>query len=474
MNKIKYVWYLNLLFNYIFFILIFFYIFYYGCHFIESGNIARNLDLNTLPLKVVISIMWSMMLVREIIQLVSFKWDYFKSFENYLEVAILILTCIMHFTENSPAQQSISAWLVVFSTMEMILLFEKMHLLEMAIYISMFKRVTLNFVKLLIIISWMVLSFGLSFFLLFHITSTHGKQSSLEIVIGQNKTEIEIQNENKFATWNGAVLKTLVMSIGEIEFSDLDFEHFPLASKLLFVMFIFIVVLVGLNLLNGIAISDIQAIRHEATNYHVLDQVDCLIKFDQFNPFHKWLCLSKMWKKSQIFECCFPDKVIDSIYFNKHHSNTWVSSKLWVRCKGHEDYHHIRFKIMRMKQWFIFNCYVRTEPAHNKCTDCEQLKVLPRCNRCGEEKKLCQDCQTKIQQDKHVCIFKHKYKIQPKFVKNAKQIIEESDIKERTVNRNIEYFTHTKLNSITEQITNIEMQQREIIKMITAMNNKRQ
>ncbi|CAL4071617.1 unnamed protein product [Meganyctiphanes norvegica] len=485
-QKVKYNWYLNLFINMIFFFLIFFYIFYYGRYLIINGEIDKNMENSILPLKIVITILGSFLMLREIIQLLILKWDYFKTFDNYLEVSIYVLTFIMLYCGNIHAQHSIGAWLVVFSTMEIILLFEKMHLLQMAIYISMFKKVTLNFVKLTILLSWMVIAFGVSFYLLFHITSNNGKQNIQVFKNGQTEPEVGNpniteamgeENEDKFATWNGAFLKTLVMSTGEFDYSDLNFDNFPLASKLLFVVFIFSIFLVSMNLLNGIAISDIQIIQNDANKYHIRDQIELLYKFDQLKHFYRRLGCFNYWKKSQIFECCFPDKVIESILPNRHYST------LWVRCKGHKDYHSIRFYFLKFQKWFksllnnirycqVTCCTERNEPIPNTCKECNQRKILPRCPTCGKAKNLCDECQGKTQQIEHKCMYRHKYVIPQDYVIKAKLKKEELETKEENIERKTTENHHNmKLNNINIRISNIERQHRSNVKRLQEMED---
>ncbi|CAL4118992.1 unnamed protein product, partial [Meganyctiphanes norvegica] len=449
-QKTKYSWYLNLFFNMIFFFLIFLYIFYYGKNLIINGIIDKDMELKILPLKITITILGAFLMIREIVQLTIFKWKYFNNTDNCLEVAILVLTAIMLYTRNIHMQHSIAAWLVVFSTMEIILLFEKMHLMEMAIYISMFKKVTYNFVKLTVLLSWAVLAFGASFYLLFHITSTE---------IGNPNIR-----ENGFDTWRQAFLKTLVMSTGEMDYSDLDFHFFPSASRLLFVLFIFTIIFVAYNLLNGIAISDIQVIQNDASKYQIRDQVDSIINFDNLKPIYKLFGCINIWKKAQLLEECFPDKVIGPILPNRHYST------LYVRCKGHKDYHSIRFYFLRGYKWFKFllndiinfqfqRCYCneRQEIVQNKCKGCQQRAQKLRCSTCGEEKKICQKCSSKIQQKEHTCVYSHKFFIPSKFITISKQIKEKLETKENENNRKKpEEFQTKKLNHINIRITSIE------------------
>lgn len=133
--------------------------------------------------------------------------------------------------------QSLSAWLVLFSWIEFILLLGRHPYL--AVYITMFTTVTYNFLKFIIMFSFMIIAFSISFYLVFQV-------------------------DDNFMTYHQSLLKTIAMTTGEIEYTELPLSTFPISSHLLFVLFVFLIVLVLMNLLNGLAVSDIQQIQQEA------------------------------------------------------------------------------------------------------------------------------------------------------------------------------------------------------------------
>ncbi|CAL4196841.1 unnamed protein product, partial [Meganyctiphanes norvegica] len=128
-QKVKYIWYLNLLFNVTFYTLILLYMYLYREYCILNETIGKKMNL--LFLKIVLTIIGSFLMTREVIQFYLFKNKYIQSFENYLEVTILVLTFIMLYIENLETMQimKIMAWLVVFISAEFLLLLEKLHLL---------------------------------------------------------------------------------------------------------------------------------------------------------------------------------------------------------------------------------------------------------------------------------------------------------------------------------------------------------
>lgn len=189
-------------------------------------------------LKAVISIFALYIAVREGVQFCVSWRLYVSRLENWLEISIVVLTFVLLFLPLSAGpQQSLSAWLVLFSWIEFILLLGRHPYL--AVYITMFTTVTYNFLKFIIMFSFMIVAFSISFYLVFQV-------------------------DDNFKTYHQSLLKTIAMTTGEIEYTDLPLSTLPVSSHLLFVLFVFLIVLVLMNLLNGLAVSDIQQIQQEA------------------------------------------------------------------------------------------------------------------------------------------------------------------------------------------------------------------
>lgn len=72
------------------------------------------------------------------------------------------------------------------------------------------------------------------------------------------------------------------MFSGEYDVSSIDFNSYPIISQIMFAVFVFIVTIVLLNLMNGLAISDIQALRADAellviqTRIEMLSLLECI------------------------------------------------------------------------------------------------------------------------------------------------------------------------------------------------------
>ena len=110
---------------------------------------------------------------------------------------------------------------------------------------AMFYTVSRNFCLFLFWYIFFIIAFGLSF----------------SIILNQSE-DGEPENEH-FATIDLSLLKTVVMSLtGELEYEGIKFKS--TTAVVLFLSYIFFIILVLVNLLNGLAISDIAEIRKHA------------------------------------------------------------------------------------------------------------------------------------------------------------------------------------------------------------------
>ena len=64
-----------------------------------------------------------------------------------------------------------------------------------------------------------------------------------------------------FNTVGLSLVKTIVMFAGEMDYTDIVFHHWM--GYLIWVMFVFLLVIVLMNILNGLAVSDIGKIQEQ-------------------------------------------------------------------------------------------------------------------------------------------------------------------------------------------------------------------
>uniref|UniRef100_A0A6P7GLG9 Transient receptor potential cation channel protein painless-like n=1 Tax=Diabrotica virgifera virgifera TaxID=50390 RepID=A0A6P7GLG9_DIAVI len=202
---------------------------------------------------IILLITFFVLMFRELFQIFVLPKKYFTNFENYMEIILIILAGSILFI-GSPSintRKQLSSLSILLAAFELILMIGQHP--KLSTNVVMLRTVSYNFFKFLLWYSLLLIAFALSFYILF----TEGsKQPSA------NNTEGG--DEDSFADPGKSVFKTIVMLTGEFEASDMNFETFPIVSKLIFVMFIFMIAIILLNLLNGLAVSDTQMIKNDA------------------------------------------------------------------------------------------------------------------------------------------------------------------------------------------------------------------
>ena len=114
--------------------------------------------------------------------------------------------------------------------------------------------------------------------------------------------ETDRNNDNFFS-----LTKSLAMFVGELEFSDIPFSGNPI-STVLFIAFIFFIVVVLMNLLNGLAVSDITIIRDEAEVLSLKSQVDLISYWESIllnDPYNFLTSWPKFLSSLPSLSCCF-------------------------------------------------------------------------------------------------------------------------------------------------------------------------
>ncbi|XP_046395620.1 transient receptor potential cation channel protein painless-like [Ischnura elegans] len=209
------------------------------------------------------SILLIVLAFREFFQLVISPINYVKSLENVLEIVMIVLTMLMLFTKlEHHVKQHLAAVSILLLWIELVLLVGRHP--RLSTYITMFTTVSRNFIIFLTWYSLLIVAFALSFFILFR----KGEPANEE-----PKQDGEEEEKNFFADPGRSVLKTAVMLTGELDFGDLPLDAFQVTSHLVFLLFLFLITVVLLNLLNGLAVSDTQAVQDKAELVGYLSRV---------------------------------------------------------------------------------------------------------------------------------------------------------------------------------------------------------
>jgi transient receptor potential cation channel subfamily A member 1 len=191
-----------------------------------------------------------LMLCREVFQVVFLHNTYLKRLENYIEIFIIGATLLLLITPN---QVILSAFLYLLAALEFIFLMGRHP--RLATYIDMFTTVSLNFIKFFLWYVFLIFAFGLSFF----------------ITLNKSSGDCE---KHFFESLPKSIFKTVIMMSGEYEAGEINFDHVPLASHIIFIAFLFLISIVMVNLLNGLAVSDTQEIRNMAEHKFYNTQIN--------------------------------------------------------------------------------------------------------------------------------------------------------------------------------------------------------
>jgi len=193
----------------------------------------------------VLMILLGLLCVREVYQLIVYRKEYIITLENWLELLLIIVT----FTSCSGIVESIEvnrhlfAIAVLLGWFELVLILGRLPLLS--VQTEMFKIVSWTFLRFMAGYIVLILAFAFSFYILF-------------------EENIEVDDAVLFTNPLISILKTIVMFAGEFEVSNLPFDTLPGTSHVIFLLFVFFVAIVLLNLLQGLAVGDTRKVREEA------------------------------------------------------------------------------------------------------------------------------------------------------------------------------------------------------------------
>lgn len=219
-----------------------------------------------LPLFWITAVLLAIFTLRELFQLAISYRRYLFNIENLMELALIGMTFALMMRRVEDREENVSRHLsglvILFSWTEGVLLIGGHPLLST--YITMFREVSYNFAKFLTWFISLIIAFGLCFFIIFN---RNGEEEDGE--------EINAY----FASPNLALMKTIIISLtGEIEFEDIKFpSEF---SRVIFLVFVFFIMLVLVNLLNGLAVSDIAVIKKESEIMSHISRVELMCQIE--------------------------------------------------------------------------------------------------------------------------------------------------------------------------------------------------
>lgn len=196
--------------------------------------------------------------IRETIQffwIIDDKLDYFKKKSNKLEMLMIGSSWILVFalvTHNFHSFQVSSAFIILFAAIELLSILPYSSL---SIYMFMLKEVTITFLKFFTIFVLIILAFTFAFYAILR-PIKHGPGHDPLLNLHANETVFK-NFENPFTSF----IKTILMFAGDFSVEPHKLDSFW--KQILFLCFV-LTAFILYNLINGLAISDIQKLKDSA------------------------------------------------------------------------------------------------------------------------------------------------------------------------------------------------------------------
>lgn len=176
---------------------------------------------------------------KEFFQMVHGIYSYIKRWENWLQWSVVLLSSIVLIIPIHEWQYHVAALDILLIWIELMTVIGRFPIF--GLYIQMFTQVSINFFKFLGAYICLIIGFSLGFSVLH-------------------------KNYDSFNNPLIALLKTIVMMSGELEFEDIFFSSkssilYSGTAHLMFLSFVILVTVILANLMMGLAVSDIQELR---------------------------------------------------------------------------------------------------------------------------------------------------------------------------------------------------------------------
>ncbi|XP_069688344.1 transient receptor potential channel pyrexia-like [Periplaneta americana] len=292
------------------------------------------------------------MLFKEVFQLLISPSRYIRNIDNYIELAVIVGTYVNLYSYeiiSKKAMPHISTITILLSWMQVVLLTGRLPVLSSQL--EMLKKVTWTFVRFFAWYSFIIIAFAMCFYNVFSNRNFSQLRRNLTLV-------------DYFQNPGMSIFKTIIMMAGEFEASTLFFSTAPVTSELVFAVFVFLVAIVMLNLLSGLAVSDTQHIRQQAKVLSLVSRVKLIYYIESMmlgDP------LSSCWGAKSLFRFfrhklpCFR-RLHESILLFPHvlQNNIWVVPNEENRVVFSEPLiiadESIQFSYSFERSWFRYLC----------------------------------------------------------------------------------------------------------------------
>ncbi len=287
LNSLKWRYRLDFIVYLVFVVILFMYLSNrYGLFTFQISNGAKAFTINGLGdisyYVLFLFICIIILTIREIWQIFKQKKRYFLSPENYMEWFVILLVILNIIPAESfrklgsddpdNTQRHIAALTLLIAFMQVYLLLVRVvPNTPIPVYINMFTTVLKTYTFILLSYMAFIMSFAYSFFLMFNGSTV----ASSATAGGTNGTTTDApERDENFKNIGLSLVKTIVMFIGEMDYTDLIFDHW--LGYFIFVLFAFLLIIVLMNILNGLAVSDIHKIQEEVDTYYHISIIETL------------------------------------------------------------------------------------------------------------------------------------------------------------------------------------------------------
>ncbi|ETN66242.1 hypothetical protein AND_001974 [Anopheles darlingi] len=243
----------------------------FGWHSLDACSLDASA---ALPLKICAALGTLFIVFREALQLLVLRKSYI-TFENAMDIGNIIAMIVLL---SQGCNGLLSSFLMISFAMQLTFLLGSLPFNTLSTIMYMFKTVSQNFLKSFLLFLPLIGSFIFAFYLTYNDTLDEtgvSMSANGDNTIDTSSTE---DNFNNFRTFWNATIKTLVMTTGEFEAAAIDFSG---GKLLLFMVFLFFAPIVILNLINGLAVSDIAAIREESELISISKKVMLLERYER-------------------------------------------------------------------------------------------------------------------------------------------------------------------------------------------------
>jgi len=205
-------------------------------------------------LRIILMVLLFLLSVRGVYQLLVCRMNYIKSKENWLEILLIIVTfaSCSGIVDSIEVNRHLFAIAILLGWFELLLLLGRLPLLS--VQTEMLIRVCCTFLKFMGAYIVLILAFAFSFYIIF-------------------KEDVKKDDAVLFTNPVISIVKTIVMFSGEFDASELPFNTLPVTSHVIFLLFVFFVAIVLLNLMNGLAVGDTSKCKEDAEILSVVASV---------------------------------------------------------------------------------------------------------------------------------------------------------------------------------------------------------